>query len=410
MELNLNLFQLREEKNALQAKARALLESIDDQTPEAEARQLEADFDAMTARSDRIGENIQRLERAEASVDLAKRPVYAAGANLAEARILTGNQSFEERAAARGADRFGGLDVGGYLRAALTGAQNETERRALSIGTNSAGGYTVPTILSAQLIDGLRAASVVQAAGAQFVPMPGANLNIAKVLSDPVAGFRLEEAAVAIADPTFGMVALAPKSLAVLVKVSRELLADSVNLASELPALIARAMAARMDEACLIGTGADGQPEGLINISGINSASLGGALASYAPLIAARTSILSANAGTPTAIVMHPREAGTLAGLTATDNQPLMAPAAVASIPMLTTTALPIDGGAGADEGTIVMGDFTKLLVGVREELSIQILTERYADTGQAAFLAHMRFDVAATHAAAFHVTDAING
>ena len=406
----MNLIQLREEKSALQAKARALLEGITDETPEAEARQLEADFDVMTARADRIGESIQRLERAEASVDVSKRPSYAAGANPAESRILTASQSFEERAIARGADRFGGLDVGGYLRAALTGAQNETERRALSIGTNSAGGYTVPTVLSAQLIDGLRAASVVQAAGAQFIPMPGANLSVAKVLTDPAAGFRLEEAAIAVADPTFGLVTLAPKSLAVLIKISRELLQDSVNLASELPALIGRAMASQMDEACLIGTGSSGQPTGLVNISGIGSASLSGALSSYAPLITARTAILSANAGSPTAIVMHPREAGTLAGLTATDNQPLMAPAAIASIQALTSTALPIDGGAGSNEGSIIMGDFTKLLVGVREELSIQILAERYADTGQAAFLAHMRFDVAATHATAFHVTDAITG
>ncbi len=406
----MNLLQLREEKSALQAKARALLEGITDETPETEARQLESDFDALTARADKLGENIARLERSEAAVDLSKRPTYAAGSNPAEARILTAGQSFEERAIARGADRFGGLDAGGYLRAALTGAQNEVERRALSVGTNSAGGFTVPTILSAQLIDGLRAASVVQAAGAQFIPMPSANLNVAKVLTDPAAGFRLEEAAIAVADPTFGLVSLVPKSLAVLVKVSRELLADSVNLASELPALIARAMAAKMDEACLIGTGADGQPTGLVNISGIGSASLSADLTSYAPLVAARTAILSANAGAPTAIVMHPREAGTLAGLTATDNQPLLAPAAIQSIPMLTTTALPIDGGAGSDEGVIVVGDFTKLLVGVREELSIQVLTERYADTGQAAFLAHMRFDVAATHAAAFHVTDAITG
>ena len=74
---------------------------------------------------------------------------------------------------------------------------------ALSEGTDSAGGYTVPTVLSAQLIDMLRADSVVMAAGAQSVPMARDNLSFAKVASDPVPAFRAEAAAIAESDPTF---------------------------------------------------------------------------------------------------------------------------------------------------------------------------------------------------------------
>ena len=55
-------------------------------------------------------------------------------------------------------------------------------------------GYTVPTVLSSQLIDALRAASVVRRAGAITVPLTSDNQSIAKVASEPVRDFRLEAA------------------------------------------------------------------------------------------------------------------------------------------------------------------------------------------------------------------------
>ena len=48
---------------------------------------------------------------------------------------------------------------------------------------------------------------------------------------------------------------MTPKSLAVMVKVSRELLDDSVNIGTALPRIITKAMAVEMDKAALIGSG-----------------------------------------------------------------------------------------------------------------------------------------------------------
>src|SRR5690606_13679217 len=52
------------------------------------------------------------------------------------------------------ADEYRGLTVGRYLRAMVTGPKNEVEERALG-HTGSAGGYTVPDILGAEIIDAM---------------------------------------------------------------------------------------------------------------------------------------------------------------------------------------------------------------------------------------------------------------
>lgn len=311
--------------------------------------------------------------------------------------------------ARKNTDRRGGDDgvtAGAFLRAMVIGPKNDAERRALSEGTDSAGGYTVPDVLSAQLIDRLRAQSVLVQAGARTIPLTSDQNYIAKIATDPVPAWRAENAAIAESDPTFARVSLAPKSLAVLVKVSREVLEDSLNIEEALTRALTAAMALEVDRAGLFGSGSGSEPQGLANMAGINETALDGELASYAPLIAARTAVLTANAGEPTAFIMHPREDGTLTGLVDTTGQPLQAPAKIAAIRQLVTTSVPTNGGVGTNESSIITGNFARFLIGLRSGLRIEMLKERYADNHQYAFIAHTRATFAAEHVAAFgHVT-----
>jgi HK97 family phage major capsid protein len=335
---------------------------------------------------------------------------YDCAVNGDEAFSLRSDQPMTTWAKARGAEDYADLSLGRYFRSMAIGAKTDTERRALSEGTDSAGGFTVPTILSSQLIDALRAASVVQRAGAQTVPLTSDNQSIAKVASDPAPAFRNEAAAVAESDPTFSSVTFTPRSLMVLVKVSRELLDDSLNIGSALPNMITAAMAAEMDRVALEGTGVAPQPTGLRLQSGIGNTALNAALTSYAPLLGAQTGILTANGGPVNAIIAHPRDAGTLAGLTDTTGQPLNVPPAIAGVPMLTTSSIQVDAGAGNDESNIYVGNFANLMIGMRNEIRVEVLRERYADTNEYAFIAHSRFDVAISHAASFHKISGITG
>lgn len=414
--------ELRDKKSAHDARnaivriARETIDQMSGDADEARSAELEsahdglmAVFDAIEARLDALNGSSRRPIGADVMVRGDGRAIV--GDEPSQAFALRSGQSFTDHVRARtnfGGDEFAELSTGAYLRAMVVGPKNDVERRALAEGTDSAGGYSVPDLLSARMIDRLRAASVVFRAGAQTVPLGSDQNFVAKVASDPAPAWRNENAAVAESEPTFARVALVPRSLMVLVKCSRELLEDSLNIETALPQIIASAMASEVDRVAMFGSGTAPQPRGIVNFTGLTTNSFaGGTLTSYAPLISARTALRTANSDA-TAFIMAPRDEGQLAGLTATDGQPLMVPPALSNVPMLTTTAVPVNGGVGTNESSIIAGDFGRLMVGFRNELRIEVLKERFADNHQFGFIAHLRADVAAEHDAAFTVLDGI--
>ena len=316
-----------------------LIEKCDDGTPEGNARELEtageriiAFIDAVDSELDRrqasgtksaIGDpslpDTSKIPPSEGrSVPMVDPAFY--GMDNDEKFALEPQERMRSWASARTEEHFRGLTPGAYLKAMVTGAKNDVEAQALAEGTDSSGGYTVPTILASQIIDALRAESVAIRTGAQTVPITSDNHTIAKVTADPTPAFRNEAASVAESDPTFGAVTFTPRSMMMLTKVSRELLEDSINISTALPNIITSAMAAEMDRICLEGTGSAPQPRGIKNQSGIGTTAHDAALTSYAPFLVAQTDILTNNAGPVNAIIMHPRDAGDLAALSDTTN------------------------------------------------------------------------------------------
>ncbi|WP_371346065.1 phage major capsid protein [Ancylobacter sp. IITR112] len=305
-------------------------------------------------------------------------------------------------AAGRGFNEYRGLTPGGFLRAMVRGPQSAVERRALAESTDSAGGYTVPDVIMAPMIDRMRAASVVMRAGALTIPITSDNASFAKVATDPVPAWRAENEAAAESDPTFAKVPFAPKSLMVIVRISRELLDDSINIGTALPNVIAQAMATELDRVALMGSGSGSQPRGVANFAGLTASGYSALeLANYVPLVRMRTALRTANSDA-TAFIMSPRDEGALAEKLDGEGNPLIIPPAIASTPRLATTSIPTNLGGGANQSLILAGDWSRLMVGIRSELRIEILKERYADYHQYAFVAHLRADIAAEHEAAF--------
>jgi HK97 family phage major capsid protein len=84
------------------------------------------------------------------------------------------------------------------VQAAITGRKNGLElpiKNPRSEGTDSAGGYTVPTQLSSNIIDKARAASVINQAGDQTYLTDSDNLTVARVPGDPTVEIKPENAA-----------------------------------------------------------------------------------------------------------------------------------------------------------------------------------------------------------------------
>ena len=96
--------------------------------------------------------------------------------------------------------------------------------------------------------------------------------------------------------------------------------------------------------------------------------------------------------------------------LAATDNQPLMAPGAISEIPTLTSTSIPTDGGGGSDESTIFMGNFSRIMIGVRSDIRVDVSRDFALDRLQYVMVCHMRMDVAVSHATAFHTVTGVQG
>ena len=303
--------------------------------------------------------------------------------------------------------RHGGISFGDIVRGMATGKATPDVRNSLSEGTDSQGGYTVPAILLPQLIDRMRAQQAVVRAGARTVMLDSMKTTIARLDTDPTAAWRNENATVASSDAVFSAVVLQPRSLAVIVQLSMELLEDSINLNEAMQRAFSGSFAVELDRVALYGSGTAPEPRGIFNTSGIASVSMGTnglALSNFDPFIDSWQALADANSPEPTAAIMAPRTSAKIAKLKDTQNQPMRKPPLIEALPMYSTTSTPITQTQGTSNiaSSIIVGDYTQLLFGIRTDLRIQLLRELYAATGQYAFLCHLRADVAVEHPQSF--------
>lgn len=296
-----------------------------------------------------------------------------------------------------------------FIRAAARMKTTDAATRALSIGTDSAGGYTVPVATMPGVLAALVPASSLIQAGVGILPLgDGAkSYNFAALDALPTAAWRSENGEVTESAPTFKNIAVTPYDLSFMVKISRELLADSPNAEQAIQVVIGQAMAKELDRAGLLGGGTAPEPRGLKNTVGIQTVGNGtdgAVLAGYSNFFSGLTALMGVNAPMPTAAIMAPRSLVKLGGLVDTTGQPLQVPGMLQSIKMLQTSQIPVNRtvGASTDCSEIYLGDFSKMFFAMREQLSIQVLNERYADYGQIAFVCHCRTDVLVQYPQAF--------
>ncbi|OHB54671.1 MAG: hypothetical protein A2Y12_19115 [Planctomycetes bacterium GWF2_42_9] len=291
--------------------------------------------------------------------------------------------------------------------AGLAGHRVSAEARAQSIGTDTKGGFMVPEHISAEVIDLLRAKNVCIQAGARTMPMSAQTVRVCRVDSDPVASWTGESSLIPDTDMNIGALDFIAHKLTCLIKVSRELLQDAGNASTVIQNAIATAMSAELDSAALSGSGA-GCPLGIANHTTINTYSLGvdgHILNGYDDILYGIKEIISVNGPIPKTAIMSPR---TLIGYSlekSGDGKPLERPDLVKSMTFIDSSKMPVtevQGASGAVCSSIILGGFESLVIGIRSIMDIQVLNERFADTGQVGFLATMRADTAVYQPKAF--------
>lgn len=303
------------------------------------------------------------------------------------------------------------LNLSKYLKGAFTGdwrgAQPERILNALSGATAGAGGVLLPTVLTSQIVDLARNKTRVLQAGARVVPMQNRTVDVPRWLTDPTLSWRAENGAIVESDATMDKITLTAKSLAAVTKVSRELVEDT-DVDDELKASFAAALSISVDTAALYGTGASNQPTGVKVNSGVTKTPLAtnGATPTWDNLIDSVGRLRDQNEE-PTAQILSDRSERALAKVKDGQGQYVGPPDYLDGIPRYSTAQVPNNLTVGTSNVTsdIFTADWTQLLIGVRTELQITLLTERYMpDAGQYGFVAWWRGDIAVARPKAFDV------
>ena len=170
--------------------------------------------------------------------------------------------------------------------------------RDMNVATASAGGYLVGAPVEQVFADALHANSVALRLGVQTVPVGPGSAPLPRVSTAASAVWLTDETStVTESTLTFAQQSMTPKTVGVYTEFSRHWIKAA---APEAQAFILRGLAAvvaqAIDAALIAGTGADGQPQGLLNVSGIGSAS--GATLTWAT-VAEAIKVVEAAGGNP---------------------------------------------------------------------------------------------------------------
>lgn len=151
-----------------------------------------------------------------------------------------------------------------YARKKYGDAEMSREFKALSATNPGGGGYLIPEVYLADIVELLYAKTVIFGLGAQKVPMANGNLNIPRMTSGARATWGGEGRKIAKSQPAFGNIKLSAKRLEAIVPQTRELLMSTDFSADQIFANdLTRRMELGLDFGAMFGKGGEFQPLGV---------------------------------------------------------------------------------------------------------------------------------------------------
>lgn len=421
--------ELRQKRAKAIADARSILDKAD-----GERRQLSnedrAAYDKHMADINRLGieileqEGLDEEEKRAAgrSFDLqhggggeGEGPVFQDHQTGREIRGLLPSERLEDTVAPPREVRAQDLSFGRWLRGAVTGDwQNaQAEQRVQAAGTDTLGGYLVPSALAARVIDLARNRAAVVRAGAITVPMTTPELRMATVEKDPTASWRRENEPGEYSDSEFGLIVMSAKKLIGLTKVSVEAIEDAANIGQLVENGLAQALALELDRAALYGTGGS-MPVGLTERGGTNTLELAenGRTPKYSDLSQALSFIEAVNGPDNASMLIHPTDKLSLELQVDSTDQPLRPPESWDRLRKFSSTQLPhnLTHGTADNASHIIVGNFSECLIGMRTAMTIEVSreTDGNFEAAQVSIRAYMRCDVGFTRLKHFTIISGV--
>lgn len=209
------------------------------------------------------------------------------------------------------AGRDADFSLGRLVRGMVTGRWDdaEIEQRALANSTNAAGGFLSPEPLANYVLDRVRNKMRTVEAGATTVPMGADTFAIPRLAGGVTPGWRNENAAVAESDAVFERVTFTARTVAVMQRISYELVQDMTPRGADLVENeLIQALAVEIDRVALRGSGTAPEPRGVRNQTGVTvlTNAANGAAATYDMLVRGQSTV-AANGFEPGAILANAR-------------------------------------------------------------------------------------------------------
>ena len=379
------ILELREKRAKLWDSAKAFLDSRRNEQGLLSAEDTTT-YEKMESDVVSLGKEIERLER-QAVLDLElARPTSSAITHRpgqSQEPEKTGRASSEYKAA--------------FWKAMKNKSSFEVQN-ALQVGTDSEGGYLVPDEFERTLVEALQEENLFRQL-ATIITTSSGDRKIPVVASKGTASWVDEEGTIPESDDAFGQVSIGAYKLATMIKVSEELLSDSVfNLERYIAKEFGRRIGAKEEEAFFIGDGT-GKPTGIFHSTG--GAGVGVTAASASAISIDEIMDLFYSLKSPyrknAAFVTNDATIKAIRKLKDGNGQYLWQPSVTAgqpdsllNRPLKTSAYVPVIASAAK---TIAFGDFSYYWVADRQGRSFQRLNELFAVTGQVGFKATQRVD-----------------
>ena len=376
------IIELREKRAKVWEQAKAFLDEKRGENGLLSAEDT-ATYEKMEAEVVNLGKEVERLER-QAAIDLElSKATSTAIKNIPGADAK--KQATDEYTRA-------------FWNAMRRPVVNETERQSLTVGTDSEGGYLAPDEFERTLIEALEEENVMRGL-AKIIKTSSGDRKIPVVASKGTATWVDEEGPIIESGDTFDQVTIGAFKLATMIKVSEELLNDSVfDLSSYIAKEFGRRIGAREEEAFFTGDG-EGKPTGIFHAT--KGGQLGVTAAKATEITADELLDLFYSLKAPyrkkAVFVMNDATVKAIRKLKDGTGQYLWQPSITAgdpdtllNRPVKTSAYIPTLEAAAK---VIAFGDYGYYWIADRQGRAFQRLNELYAATGQIGFKATQRVD-----------------
>jgi len=373
------ILELREKRAKLWDEAKSFLDAKRNENGLLSAEDTET-YEKMEADVVNLGKEVERLERQEALDIELSRPTSS---------IIrtTPNNTLDNEG--RASNEYN-IAFWNAMRS------KNIVQNALQVGQDSEGGYLAPDEFEKILIESLEEENIFRQM-ANIINTSSGDRKIPVVASKGSASWVDEEGIIPESDDAFGQVSIGAYKLATMLKISEELLNDSVfNLESYIAKEFARRIGTKEEESFFLGDG-KGKPTGIFNTTG--GAEIG--VTTTATIKSDDLMDLFYSLRSPyrknAVFVMNDSTVKTIRKLKDNTGQYLWQPSiqagqpdTILNRPVKTSTYVP---AIEANKKAMAFGDFKFYWVADRQGRSFQRLNELFATTGQIGFKASQRVD-----------------